>query len=411
MALNIKLRATASLVQVADDVGTNGDFTQIANRFYYAYINKFGEGVIRFSNDGGYTWQVYDQLGRIDNIAARGNLVAWSSGKRGIIYDINQQWTVADGTPFDPEGMGSIGEIVPLPEIGAVLFFRTTTGSNSFYSIKSLSNFGIWDADVSSVSTGSGGFQTTQRHFLGVYGDRITQGGGSSKVYDAYLIEPYLFFSPLAPYVIYYPRSGVSTPSSQEIPYIVGQYLVSGFGTRGMEATPDGVSGIVGSGVRKGSHNTVVSDAFWSARIDGIQIGLRFFTDVRGAQNFEWAHGSAWVDEFNVTSAQGAIGGTRGLIFTDSAGNVVMVKRSGSQFGAWSEAKSYGNPGFAPTSLWLPNAYADVRAGLYGGSEAWFLIDTTPNFIPRGRLVAGDYIANDAPENKLQSSFRKVTFW
>lgn len=412
MALNIKLRGSASLVPVADDVGINGDFAYSGGRFYYAYVSKFGEGKILRSTDRGRTWGPYDSLGQISNIAARGDLVAWTEGKRGVVYDIQQQWEIVNAYPFDPETYTELGRIIPIPEIDAVHFLRSGgDGAPQAGATKALSNFGIWDAPVDTVSTATGGFTYTQRTFLGLWGDQ-RRGGGLQRAYDSYLVESWFLGSPSTSTVVVNTRQGVGSSEDEDAP--LGEHFNTPYGTRGFEGSLVGIEGVMTSQRRGppglGTHGRGIPASLYTVRMDGQQVGLRGLSDVHGS-DINWAHGGAWVDEYNLVAATGAIGGYHGSIFLDAAGNIVMVKRSGSQFGEWSEAKSYGNPGFHPQSLWLPNAYATVRAGIYGAGQAWMLIDDDPNFIPRGRLVGGDYIAPDPEASKVANRFRKVTFW
>lgn len=417
MALNIKLRATAQLVQVATNVATHGNFAMVGNRFYYAYVDQFGQGRVRLSIDTGRSWVDYDHLGAVENISARGNLIAWTQGKIGVVYDILQQWEVARGYPFNPDSYSSLGRMVPLPEIGAVQLQRNpTTGAANAGGMKRIAEFGIWDAPAQTVNTGTGGFTVTYRDFLGVHGDQLRQGSGIDRIYDSYLVESYYLGSPSQSYTAVTPREDVtdgSVSSDNASPW--GEYLNSPFRTRGMEGSRDGISGVISSQRRGppglGTHNRGIPASIYTIRMDGQQVGLRSVNDIYSSSNFSWAHGGAWVDEYNLVAASGAIGGHHGVVFRDAAGNIVMVKRSGSQFGEWSEAKSYGNPGFSPQTLWLPYTYATVRAGIYGQGEAWMLIDDAPDFIPRGRLVEGDYLAQDPPESKVETTFRKVTFW
>lgn len=419
MALNIKLRNSVVMTQVAHDVLDHGGFSYVGNRFYYSYVNRAGTGIILFSTDGGRSWHFYDNLGPIKNMSARGPWVGWSEGGRGVLYDINQQWRVADAYPSDPESNGDVGHVIPLPEINAIHYSQgsgSTTGVVG--GIKRVGEFGIWDAPSTGIRTGYGGFTTVYNTFIGVYGDQQIQGSGLDRIYEAYLTETYYLGSPSRAYISVIPRTGPnndhgSLGGDNEVPQ--GEYLLSSFGLTGFEGTLDGVSGLMGSQRRGppglGTHGRGIPIGSYSIRMAGGQVGLRNFSDIYGEESYEWAHGGAWVDEYNVVAASGAIGGYAGLLFRDSAGNIVMVRRSGSQFGAWSEAKVYGNPGFAPSALWLPHAYATVRGGVYGRGEAWFIVDDKPSHIPRGRLVAGDYLPPLASEAMAGDHTRKVTFW
>lgn len=419
MALNYKLRKSASLNRVATDVWQHGGFSLVGNRYYYAYVNRSGNGIVKVSTDGGNSWSTNMEVGPTRNLSARGPWLGWSEGNRAVVYDLQQQWRILDAAPHSTEGDNALTgyrHVIPLPEINAVQYSPTgVSGATVAGEVKSVNGFGQWDeSPFDTVRSGTGGFTTTNRDFRGVYGDQRPQGQGNPAVTAVYLEESWYLGSPFESKVVARNFGAGGLSGTGEVQNDYGENMIAGLGVKGFEGSPDLTSGTIGSSRRGppglGTHNRGVPASMYSPRMHGEQIGLRHVSDMQGSGH-SFNHGGAWVDEFGVVAAAGQITGVRGVIFCDSAGAVVMVKNSGSQFGEWSEAKVYGNPGVAPEALWIPYSRSDVRCGIYGGGQAWFLVDPNPDFIPRGRLVGGEYLAPDPSRGSLEQSFRKVVFW